>query len=182
MPRHLVVLACVLSLGASGLLLACGDDENGGSATATRTLEPTATLAPTVPAATPTPGPDIRQDDLTLQPGLQEYLTTSGGVVTDDSISYADVTGDGVEDAVIPISSGGEGGNIAVIVYSYQPAGLTELLRVTTQTSLTVGLVDGGILVTEASYAPGDPFCCPTDLKTTTYRWNGSALVPEEQE
>jgi hypothetical protein len=170
----------LLSLGVLALLTACSDS-NGGSATATSTFESTATLAPTPLLETPTPAPDIRQDDLTQQPGLQEFLASSGGVVTEDSISYQDVTSDGVEDAIIPISSGGEGGNIAVFVYSYQPAGLVELLRVTTETSLTVALVDDGLQVTEASFAPGDPFCCPTDLTTTTYRWNGSALAAEDQ-
>jgi hypothetical protein len=91
------------------------------------------------------------------------------------------VTGDGAEDAIVPISSGGEGGNIALFVYGFGPTGLAELLRKTTDTSLTASIVEGQLEVTEASYAVGDPLCCPSDLVTTTYVWDGTSLVPETE-
>jgi hypothetical protein len=177
LPKTLLVVACLLSVLMAVLAVACGDDENGGDTTPTSTLAPTD--VPTIPADTPTPAPDIRAEDLTQQAGLQEYLTASGGVVTQEAIVYSDVTDDGSEDAIVPVSSGGEGGNIALFVYGFGPSGLAELLRKTTDTSLTASIVDGQLEVTEASYGPGDPFCCPSDLITTTYRWDGSALVPE---
>jgi hypothetical protein len=158
----------------------CDDGESGGTATATATFEQP-TEVPTIPGDTPTPAPDIRAEDLTQQAGLQEFLGLSGGIVTDEAIVYSDVTGDGAEDAIVPISSGGEGGNIALFVYGFGPTGLAELLRKTTDTSLTASIVEGQLEVTEAAYAVGDPLCCPSDLVTTTYAWDGTALVSETE-
>lgn len=167
-------------LGTLFVLSGCGDDSNGGDPTATAIPEATATiLPPTEPLSSPTPSPDIRQEDLTTQPGLADFLTTSGGQVAADSVLYTDLTADGVEDAVVPVTSGGEGGNIAVFVYGYTELGLSELLFVTTDTSLTVALIEDGIQVTEAAYAPGDPMCCPSDLVTTDYRWDGTSFIAE---
>ena len=179
MPRYLLVVA-FLSLGAAALLTACGGDNSGGSATVTSTLQPTA--VPTVPQDTPTPSPDIHQDDLTQRTGLQDFLTASGGVVVPNSTLYADVTKDGVDDAIVPVSSGGEGGNIALFVYSYQPSGLVELLRVQPEIRLQAVVNSGSLIVTEPVYGPGDPFGFPSKLKVTTYEWNGTGLAVANEE
>lgn len=180
MPRHLLVLASLLSLAAAAFAMACSSNDNGGNATATSTLE--ATAVATVPADTPTPSPDIRQDDLAQQPGLQDYLSASGGEVTPNSILYADVTGDRVDDAIVPVSSGGEGGNIALFVYGYQPSGLVELLRVQPEIRLQAVVDNGRLVVTEPVFAPGDPLGFPSQIKVTTYEWNGTALAVVDQE
>lgn len=181
MPRHLLVVAYLLSLGAAVFAMACSDDNNGGNATATSTLESTATAAPTLPSETSTPAPDIRQQDLTQQAGLQEFLSTSGGQATADSILYADVTDDGVEEAILPIGSGGESGNIALFVYGYQPSGLTELLRVIPEIRLQAVVDSGQLVVTEPVYGPDDPFRFPSQLKVTTYGWDGAGLAVVSQ-
>lgn len=179
MPGHLLVLASLV-LATTVFTMACSADDNGGNATATSTLE--ATAVATMPSDTPTPSPDIHQDDLTQQSGLQDYLSTSGGEVTPNSILYADVTGDRVDDAIVPISSGGEGGNIALFVYGYQPSGLVELLRVQPEIRLQAVVDDGQLIVTEPVYGPGDPFGFPSQLAVTTYGWNGTALAVVDQE
>jgi hypothetical protein len=182
MPRHSLILVCLLPLVAAALSFGCDEDSNGGSATATDTLQATATPAPvTDQPGSPTPAPDIRQEDLTQQAGLQEFLSTSGGTVDPAAIIYDDLTQDGVEDAVVPVSSGGEGGNIALFVYSYQPAGLEEVLRVLPEMSLTAGVVAGTLQVTQPVYAEGDPMCCPSQTETTTYQWDGRQLVPSTE-
>lgn len=178
MPRHLLVLASLLSLGAAAFAMACSSNDNGGNATATSTLESTAT----VPSETPTPAPDIRQDDLTQQPGLQEFLSASGGEVTPNSILYADVTGDHVNDAIVPISSGGEGGNVALFVYGYQPSGIAELLRVQPEIRLQAVVDNGQLVVSEPVFGPGDPLGFPSQIKVTTYEWNGTALAVAKEE
>jgi len=175
MPRQLLVFACLLSFAAVAFAVGCKDNDYGGSATATQVLDtPT-----TEPAATP--APDIRQQDLTQQPGLQAFLSSSGGQVDPQSIIYADVTGDRVDDAVVPVSSGGEGGNIALLVYGYQPSGIEELLHYTPDMRLQASVEDGRLTVTEPVSAPGDPLCCPSELKKTTYRWDGAKLVVAEE-
>ena len=171
MPRHQLVFACLLSLAAVAFGMGCKANDNGGSATATQVLQPTATE----PAATA--GPDIRQQDLTQQAGLHAFLTSSGGTANRDSIIYADVTGDHVDDAVVPVSSGGEGGNIALFVYGYQPSGIEELLHYVPDTRLQASVEGGRLTITEPVSAPGDPLCCPSELKQTTYSWDGAKLV-----
>lgn len=178
MPRHLLVLASLLSLGAAVFAMACSYDNDGGNATATSTLESTVTAAP---SETPTPAPDIRQQDLTQQAGLQEFLATSGGQATAESILYADVTDDGVEEAILPIGSGGESGNIALFVYGYQPSGLTELLRVVPEIRLQAVVDNGQLIVTEPVFGPDDPLRFPSQLRVTTYEWDGSALAVVDQ-
>jgi hypothetical protein len=38
----------------------------------------------------------------------------------------------------------------------------------------------GSVTVTNTSYAPSDPLCCPSLLpETVTYTWTGTALVPD---
>ena len=181
MPRHLLVFACLLSLSTAALVMGCNDGENGGNATATETLEMTATAVATVPPETATPVAAIRREDLTQQPGLREFLSASGGQVDPQSIIYADITGDQEADAIVPVSSGGEGGNIALFIYSYQPSGIEQLLQYTPEMRLQPSVEDGQLTITEPVSAPGDPLCCPSELKKTTYRWDGSKLVVTEE-
>jgi hypothetical protein len=182
MPRHLLVFACLLSLAAAAFVMGCSSGDYGGNATVTETLQTTATAVVTVPAETATPAPDIRQEDLTQQSGLREFLSSSGGQVNTGSIIYADLTGDGADEAVVPIASGGEGASIAVFVFGFRPGGLEELLRVAPKSgSLKENIVDGQLTLTEPTYAASDPFCCPSQLEITTYRWDGSHFVVANQ-
>lgn len=162
-------------VAALALVSAC----DGGEATPTATEEGTAT--PEMPTATA--APDIRQQDLTAQPGLQSFLADAGGEVISSAIIYVDLTDDGSEDAVVPVSSGGTAGDIAVFVFGYGPGGLDELLRVLPENdSLRAEISDSAMTVIEPVFGPDDPLCCPAELRTTTYRWDGSQLVVADQE
>lgn len=165
------------------LAFAAGCDE-GTSGEATPTVPATTEEAALTPMpATATASPDIRQQDLTEQPGLREFLNSAGGEVVPDAIAYADLTGDGAEEAVAPVSSGGEGGDIAIFVFGYGASGLEELLRVLPESrSLRANIIDGALTITEPVFAPGDPLGRPSELRKTTYEWNGSALVVGGQE
>ena len=176
MPRRAFAVLTLLA----ALTLGCGGGAGGDG---TPTAAPTATAVATEPpAGTATPALDIRQEDLSQQPGLGDFLAGSGGEVAANSITYVDLTGDGVEEAVVPVSSGGEGGNIAVFVFGYRPGGLEELLRVVPESgSVRESIMDGRLTLTEPVYGPGDPLCCPSQLQTTTYRWDGSQLVVADE-
>lgn len=179
MPGRTVASACVLLA-----LLAIASGCSGGSGAGKPQASPITTegtsdamATATVPA---TAGPDIRTLDLPAQPGLQSFLAGSGGAVDSNSIVYADLTEDGVEDAVVPVSSGGEGGDIAVFVYGYTGTGLEELLSFAVQKGSLAQTVENGVLtIQEPVYSDQDPLCCPSDFKTTAYRWDGTELVPE---
>lgn len=193
MPRRALAFTVpVLLIALLALAAGCGGGGADGEATpgvsptattaalATTTVTATATSAA---AATETRAPDIRQEDLTGQPGLQQLLALSGGRVDASRITYVDLTGEGAEEAVVPVSSGGEGGDIAVFVFGYGAGGLEELLRVMPKNgSLRGNIIDGVLTIIEPVFGPGDPLCCPSHMRTTTYRWDGSNLVVAHQE
>ena len=169
----LAVLLALLALAAG-----CGDGGETPSASPTPVFTATETPVP----ATATPVPDIRDEDLSQHPALQPFFA-SGGEVDASRIIYLDLTEDGVDDAVVPISSGGQGGDLAVVVLGYGSDGLGELLRaVPPSRSIRATVEEGQLVTTEGEYGPNDPLCCPTQLLTKWYGWDGSALVVEREE
>ncbi len=170
-------LAVLLALVA--LAAGCGDGDETPSASPTPVSTATATPVP----ATPTPVPDIRDEDLTQHAALQDFLA-AGGEVDGSRIIYVDLTEDGVDDAIVPISSGGTGGDLAVVVLGYGPDGLEELLRVLPREtrSIRAKVEEGQLVTTEGVFGPNDALCCPTQLLTTWYGWDGSSLVIDRQE
>jgi hypothetical protein len=180
MPRRGLALAAALVV-ACAAAFACDDDATDGDQTAT-TPEPPATATEVAASPTSNASQEIRDEDLTQQPGLSNFLATAGGEVQPDAIIYADLTEDGMEDAVVPVSSGGEGGDIAVFVYGYVDDALSELLMAQAEdTSIEAIVEDGHLVTTEGIFAEGDPMCCPSTIRHKTYAWNGTALVVESQ-
>lgn len=142
-----------------------------------------------VATVTLTPAPDIRQQDLTEQAGLRDFLASVGSVdVQPVEIIYADLTEDGVEEAVVSVASGGTAGNIAVFVFGYGAGGLRELLREMPPEEaygghISAHLESGQLVLSWPIYGPDDANCCPSGgLRDRYYRWDGSALVLERDE
>jgi hypothetical protein len=114
---------------------------------------------------------------------MQDFLNSAGGEVVPANITYADLTGDGSDEAIVPVGSGGEGGNIAVFVFGYGEGGLAALLRAEPQNeSIQAEVVDGQLVTTEPVYGPDDPLCCPSELRNVTYGWNGTDLLQTSEE
>jgi hypothetical protein len=174
------ILARLLLVSLAALVVAC----DGGGAGGEPTDEPSPGTPQEGTATVPPNGvTDIRQADLVTQPEIVDFVSTSGGAIDGARIVYLDLTGDGAEEAVIPISSGGESGDIAVFVYGYQDSQLTDLLRVLPDDGeLTVETEDGTLTIVQPVYGEGDPLCCPSQLRRTTYEWDGTALVVEDDE
>lgn len=159
-----VVLFLTLSIGCSG---------SGSSDDATAT-------APD-PTASPTPERDIRDVAITSQPEIVEFLTSAGG---EPDVRYADLTGDGRDEAIVSIKSGGESGDIAVFVFGYVDGNEPEqLLRAQpADTGMTLSVVDEQLVTEEGTFAPGDPFGVPSLILRRYYVWDGEALVIEREE
>ena len=102
------------------------------------------------------------------------------GSVEPREIMFADVTGDGRDEAIVPVFSGGTLGNLAYLVYTMKSGKPALVLTRTLDRSSAGGLkmtVEGGRLVeVSAEYGPSDPFCCPSVLKRTAFRWDGAML------
>ena len=39
-----------------------------------------------------------------------------------------------------------------------------------------MSLEDGALMETRGVYGPEDPFCCPSQLRQTTFQWDGTLL------
>jgi hypothetical protein len=100
-----------------------------------------------------------------------------GGYPLVDNVLYGDLDGDGRDEAVIPVFSGGTAGTIGFLVY--RAAEPRPRLAVS-QTGYKIGLhiADGRLVVDQPYYFAGDPNCCPTAMVRTPYRLVGDALVP----
>ena len=97
-------------------------------------------------------------------------------VFVDANIVFADLTGDGRQDAVVSVDSGGAPGAIAVYVFSTD--GATKLRAVYRNQRLYRALtaVDGvTLLVTTPSYAAGDEMCCPSQMLQRSLTWSPQA-------
>ena len=95
---------------------------------------------------------------------------------------YADLTGSGADEAIVSVSSGGEGGDFAIFVFGYNADDeIEELLRATTETSILATIENGQLKTTEGVRAPGD-VGVPSQLLHRYYIWDGSALAIEREE
>jgi hypothetical protein len=173
-------LGSLLLVGALAVA-ACGKQgEEQPSATTSPSPESTATE---VAAASATPNPEIDQVDFSQVQAVKDLLEMTGGRLLPQEVIFADLTGDGSDEAVVPISSGGTGGNIAYAVFGYRAGYLQELLVANPAAGRVMISIEDGMLVdTQPVYAPEDPLCCPSQLQHTYYRWDGSRFVVDHQE
>ncbi len=139
--------------------------------------EGTPTLVPT-----PVDFDAIRDVDFESLPDTEALLQRLGsGRVATEKLTYEDLTGDMREEAIVPITSDGTLGNIAYLVYTLQKGKpaliLTRTMDRTTASGLVMGIDDFGALTeTVGVYDNEDPLCCPSQLRLTTFRWDGSTL------
>jgi hypothetical protein len=132
-------------------------------------------------------------------PDLESRPASGGGTVSDifvrykgdqvagepdlQGITYGDLDADGHEEAVVPLHSGGTAGVVGFLVYGFETP--TPRIRVAMGGYKLAPVIEGDQLrVTTPVYAGWEPNCCPSALKTTVYRLQGSTLsaVSERRE
>jgi hypothetical protein len=163
--RFLIPLASLVSIV---LLVACGSGDTPSDPTA----------APSPPSADVDV---IHTIDFSQDAATKDLLAKVGsGRVASDEILYADLTGDQKDEAVVPITSEGTLGNIAYIVLTMSSGKPSAILTRTMDRSAGSGLrmtVDSDKLKEVVGVmGPSDPLCCPSELRTTIFRWDGSRL------
>jgi hypothetical protein len=174
--RILVAGLLVPVIGVA-LVAGCSGGGNGAQPTATRQQ------ATASPAATPSPLPDLKTLDLSTQPDVQELAQRLGGQVSADEVIYADLTGDGRDDAVVPISSGGTQGDLGFIVLGYLDGEVKALLTEAPEKGEVRVTVTGGQLVESLPvYAGGDLPGFPSKIRNVYYAWNGGTFVVDHEE
>jgi len=96
------------------------------------------------------------------------------------AIIFADVTGDGQEEAIVPFSTGGNQGYAMYQVYKInktQPSlVLTRNADRKSASGIRMTVADGVLTETTGVFANEDPLCCPSQLKQTTFKWDGSKM------
>ena len=146
------------------------------SATASATTPATSTPSPTVETVR-----SLRDVDVEALEFVAPLISLAGGgEVHAERVHFEDLTGDGREEAVVVVESGGTAGDIAVAVYKLRE-GIPELIffqPLSGHVEVRVGLV----VIQEGVYAAGEPRCCPSRLRESAYGWRGGAfaLVSEQ--
>ena len=165
------MLLGVFALAAVALLSACGAGDEG---------EPTPTVAR--PTATAAPSVDVREVDFSEVSEVRDALEESGGELVEEDIQYVDLTGDSLEEAIVPLFSGGTAGNIALWVYGYVGEDLEALLAQPDSYKIVARVEDGMLVLVDPVYGPDDPNCCPSQLRNRYYEWDGGELALVEEE
>lgn len=128
----------------------------------------------------------IRSVDFSEDPATKDLLAKVGsGRVAREAVLFADLTGDQKEEAIVPITSDGTLGNIAYVVLtmsSGQPSAiLTRTMDRTAGSGLRMAVDAGKLKEIVGVMGPSDPLCCPSELRTTTFRWDGTKLQVESE-
>lgn len=109
-----------------------------------------------------------------------------GGGATEDQITgladiapgrvlYGDIDGDGADEAVISIESGGTAGALGLLVY-HQASPAPQIVDVIPGYKLGASINSGTLTVTEPFYFGFEANCCPTGLVQTSFVQSGDNL------
>jgi hypothetical protein len=130
-------------------------------------------------AGKPTPSQTLFRNtviaDAKTGAGVRQALRSHAAFV-DPRSGFADVTGDGRQDALVLVTTGGAGGTVALYVLSThgQTAKKTKLrviFRLQSVYRATLRLGATTITVVEPRWAPGEDLCCPAKLRERDYRF-----------
>ncbi|MCC6236434.1 MAG: hypothetical protein IT299_02540 [Dehalococcoidia bacterium] len=144
-----------------------------------------ASTGPETPTATPgtptPPPPTLRGIDFTAAPYAADLTRRAGGGdVIAERVRLVDLTGDGTEEAVVVVESGGTLGDLGVGVYQAAANGPT--LTYFRKLAGRVEIRQAALVIVEGVPAPGDPECCPSQVRESTVEWrNGTFEVTSER-
>ena len=113
---------------------------------------------------------------------LKANTSVQGHALIDpDRILFVDISGDGQEEAIISLFSGGTAGNLGLLVYT--AANGAPILADSTGGYKIGGTADGSRLkITEPIYQGWEPNCCPSGFFITRYRLQANRLVQVSRE
>ena len=105
---------------------------------------------------------------------------TRGGVLEGyaltDSIEYADLDGDGPEEAIIPIYSGGTAGLLGIMLYR-EGTPAPKLVLVETGYKLGFTIEGRQLMIFRPNYIGFEPNCCPSSTTRTATVLEGDRLT-----
>lgn len=117
---------------------------------------------------------DILLKDPGTASGVKRLLRTNAGFVS-PTPTFADLTGDGKEDAVVTVQNGGAAGTVAAYVLTADGSSGGTLRVVLRSQSLYQGRVRvkaPTVTVIAPIYARGDDVCCTRQATERDYAWD----------
>lgn len=177
-----VLPACLAAIAAALATAALADAQSSGPA-AGATGPTTGTATGTTAATTPQdPGQafflSALQKDTKTIAAIRAALK-SGAAVVDPATQYADLTGDGKQDAIVRVHSAGAAGVIAVYVFATDGSSKGTLRVLFRSQSLYRALTeetdDHQLQIDQPKYAAGDDLCCPGSITRRRYRFSKKA-------
>jgi hypothetical protein len=137
-----------------------------------------AVVAVPLALAEQTPSQQFFRDRLLAGDDVAPHVKTllrAGGFV-DKSTRFADLTGDGKDDAVVRVQSGGAPGAVAIYVFSTDTGEEgSELVPVFSSEKLvraSAHIADGVLSYRYSRYRAGDQLCCPSEVGVATLGWD----------
>ena len=163
MCQATVRMVAALALGL--LVGACG---SSADAPTPGTGAPQTAPTTSVPAS-------VRSIDFTGAPYAADLINRAGGGdVSRERVRYVDLTGDGIEEAVVVVESGGTLGDTGVGIFKEAASGAD--LAYFRKLGGRVDTRGSALVLIEGAPAPTDPACCPAQLRESTVEWRGSAF------
>src|SRR4051794_20565949 len=145
--------------------------------------------APATSLAEPTPSQTVftqkLMDDGATSAGIKRMLQSKQAIV-DPRSGFVDVTGDGRQDALVLVSTGGAAGAVALYVFSThgQAAGgggdqtsLKVVFRLQALDDASLRISGTTLSVLEPRWSKGDDLCCPAKLRERDYAFDAKALT-----
>lgn len=98
-----------------------------------------------------------------------------GGFVSSD-VLFADLTGDGKEDAIVTVDSGGSAGIVALYVFSAASGKNLQVVYRNQRLYRAAAQINPGpsLVYSVPQYKDGDELCCPSGYLQTTLRWSAA--------
>jgi hypothetical protein len=155
-----------------------------GAAAALATAGVLGTGAPAGAAQTPSQKVFTQKliDDAKTSSGVKKMLQAKTAIV-DPRSGFVDVTGDGRQDALILVSTGGAGGAVALYVFSTHGQKTTDdtslkvVFRLQSLYDATLRISGSAVTVLEPRWERGDDLCCPDQLRERDYAFDAKALT-----
>ena len=132
--------------------------------------DPAVTIDPTAFQPPGEPGPYVK----VALPGTRANPLEGYAMI--ESVEYADLDGDGADEAIIPVYAGGTRGLLGFMLYR---EGTLAPQLVLVETGYKLGFtIDGRrLIITRPNYIGFEPNCCPSSTTSTTTVLEGDQLV-----
>jgi hypothetical protein len=124
-------------------------------------------------------------DDPATSAGVKRMLKTKQAIV-DPRSGFVDVTGDGRQDALVLVSTGGAAGAVGLYVFSthgqatgggQDQTSLKVLFRLQSLDDASLRISGTTLTVLEPRWSKGDDLCCPAKLRERDYTFDAKALT-----